>query len=149
MRTNKKVYRVRPQVKKKEWTKRSSIHYSKEEEDLIAHLDLSPKEIALLTGRSESAIRHKRLKLLRRQQGIDESGELYFHPYSGAEISAKRKALGLTLGDLASYCGTSPTPIMTMEKNEHKYKVLRILATLVIKDFEYEIINWEKMEEKN
>jgi len=117
-----------------------------QEKFLLDHQELSDKQIAMIVNRTPRAVRDKRRTLKERICNKDK--ELYFTPYDGKTIREKRKQLQIDIHDLASYCGVDAEALRNAEIGDPKYyKTLRMLATVVLKDFEYEIINWGKMEE--
>lgn len=119
-----------------------------QEKFLLDHQELSDKQIAMILNRTARGVRDKRYKLNKKVFNKDK--ELYFTPYDGKTIREKRKQLQIEIHDLASYCGVESETIRQAEISDPRYyKTLRMLATIILKDFEDEIINWEKMEDNN
>lgn len=139
------VYDIR---KKYQYIPKDRRWNESQERFLMDHPELSDKQLSLILNRSLRGVRDKRYQL--RNRLCNKDRELYFTPYDGKTIRKKRNELKIPLHDLASYCGVNPEAIRQAEIGDNKYyKTLRMLATIVLKDFEYEIINWENMEEKN
>lgn len=117
-----------------------------QEQFVIDHPNLSYKQLGLILNRTTRAVRDKKYKL--KQRIYNQEKELYFAPYDGKTIRQKRRQLKINIHDLASYCGVDTEAIRNAEIGDPKrYKTLRMLATIILKDFEDEVINWEKMKE--